>query len=94
MKQTPVTRKKSGKRGDRVVEVVEKDIEFGPGRYFVQSAEAVERFVEIMIPDLKIPWEFENVIGVCKELSCLEHKHLVFQIEVWEGMMGLKKYFK
>lgn len=73
---------------------MEEDIEFGPGRYFVQSEEAVESFVEVMIPDLHVPWEFENVLGVCKELSCVEHKDFVFHIEIWEGMESLKKYFK
>jgi hypothetical protein len=98
IKQERVTRSSNVKQkhGGEAEGTVERDITFGAGRYFVMTEEETGGFVEVLINDGKVSWEFENVLGVCKEFVCAEKEHedVVFQIEVWEGVAALEKYYK
>ena len=98
IKQKRVTRSSDVKqKQDGEAEgTVERDITFGAGRYFVMTEEETGDFVEVLINDGRVSWEFENVLGVCKEFVCVEKEHegVVFQIEVWEGETALEKYYK
>lgn len=87
---------KAKEHNEKTPGAVEGDIEFRAGRYFVRSEEEAGGFVEVMINDGGVPWEFDNILGVYKEFVCVEkaHEAVVFQIEVWEGKEALGKYSK
>ena len=88
------TKNERAKEGDTKVELEEDTIEWGLGRYFAPAGAGVGDFVELLITDGRVPREFDNVLGVCKELLCDEHKGKVFQIEIWEGMAAKDEYLR
>jgi hypothetical protein len=82
--------------GESENESEEGVIEWRLGRYFASSAPGIGEFVELLFNDGYVPSNFENVLGVCRELSCEKrlHQGVLYQIEVWECAASLEIYLK